>query len=48
MHVLTTVRNLSGVKEVCKEVPGICGNLVVKSKLPPRSGTSLEVVERHP
>ena len=29
-------------------VPGISGNLVMKSKLPPRSGTSLEVVEPHP
>ena len=31
-----------------KWVPGISGNLVVKSKLPPRSGCSLEVVEPHP
>ena len=29
-------------------VPGISGNLVVKSKLCPRSGTSLEAVEPHP
>ena len=29
-------------------VPGISGNLVVKSKLPPRSGSSLEAVEPHP
>ena len=29
-------------------VPGISGNLVVKSRLPPRSGSSLEVVEPHP
>ena len=28
-----------------KTVPGISGNLVVKSKLSPRSGSSLEVVE---
>ena len=27
---------------------GISGNLVVKSKLPPRSGCSLEAVENHP
>ena len=27
------------------KVPGISGDLVVKSKLPPRSGSSLEVVE---
>ena len=27
---------------------GISGNLVVKSKLPPRSGSSLEAVEPHP
>ena len=31
-----------------KWVPGIPGNLVVKSKLPPWSGSSLEVVEPHP
>ena len=31
-----------------KLVPGISGNLVVKSKLPPRSGSSLEAVEPHP
>ena len=31
-----------------KGVPGISGNLVVKSKLPPRSGSSLEAVEPHP
>ena len=31
-----------------KWVPGISGNLVVKSKLPPRSGSSLEAVEPHP
>ena len=29
-------------------VPGTSGNLVVKSKLPPRSGSSLEAVEPHP
>ena len=29
-------------------VPGISGNLVVKSNLPPRSGFSLEAVEPHP
>ena len=29
-------------------VPEISGNLVVKSKLPPRSGSSLEAVEPHP
>ena len=29
-------------------VPGISGNSVVKSKLPPQSGTSLEAVEPHP
>ena len=29
-------------------VPGISGNLVVKSKLPPQSGSSLEAVEPHP
>ena len=31
-----------------KWLPGISGNLVVKSKLPPRSGSSLEAVEPHP
>ena len=31
-----------------KSVPGISGNLVVKSKLPPRSCSSLEAVEPHP
>ena len=31
-----------------KWVPGISGNLVVKSKLPPRSDSSLEAVEPHP
>ena len=31
-----------------KWVPGIFGNLVVKSKLPPWTGSSLEVVEPHP
>ena len=31
-----------------KLVPGNSGNLVVKSKLPPRSGSSLEAVEPHP
>ena len=29
-------------------VPGIPGNLVVKSKVPPQSGSSLEAVEPHP
>ena len=29
-------------------IPGIFGNLVVKSKLPPRSGSSLEAVESNP
>ena len=29
-------------------VPEISGNLVVKSKLPPRSGSSLDTVEPHP
>ena len=29
-------------------VPGVSGNLVVKSKLPPQSGSSLEAVEPHP
>ena len=29
-------------------VPRISGSLVVKSKLPPRSGCSLEAVEPHP
>ena len=31
-----------------KWVPVISGNLVVKSKLPPRSGCSLDAVEPHP
>ena len=33
-----------------KWVPGISGNLMVKSKLPPQSGShsSLEAVEPHP
>ena len=31
-----------------KLVLGISGNLVVKSKLPPRSGCSHEAVEPHP
>ena len=31
-----------------KWVPRISGNLVVKNKLPPWSGTSLEAVEPHP
>ena len=31
-----------------KEVPGISGNLMIKSKLPPLSGASLETVESHP
>ena len=31
-----------------KWVPEISGNLVVKSKLPPRSGSSFEAVEPHP
>ena len=31
-----------------KWVPGISGNLVVKRKLPPWSGSSLEAVEPHP
>ena len=31
-----------------KWAPEISGNLVVKSKLPPRSGSSLEAVEPHP
>ena len=30
-----------------KWVPGVSGNLVVKSKLPPRSGFSLEEVEHY-
>ena len=30
------------------KVPGISGKLVVKSRLPPRSGFSLEAVEPHP
>ena len=29
-------------------MPGTSGNLVVKSKLPPPSGPSLEAVEPHP
>ena len=29
-------------------IPGLSGNLVIKSKLPPRSGFSLEAVEPHP
>ena len=32
----------------CCELPGISGKLVVKSKLPPQSGPSLEAVEPHP
>ena len=28
-------------------IPGISWNLVVKSKLPPQSGSSLEVVKPH-
>ena len=31
-----------------KWVPGISGNLVVKSKLPPRIGSNLEAAEPHP
>ena len=31
-----------------KRVPGISGDLVEKSKLPPRSGAGLEAVEPHP
>ena len=31
-----------------KREPGICGNLMVKSRLPTRSGSSLEAVEPHP
>ena len=31
-----------------KRVPGISGNLVIKSKLSPRSGSNLEAVEPHP
>ena len=31
-----------------KEVPGISGNLMIKSKLPPLSGASLETVESRP
>ena len=31
-----------------KWVIGISGNLVVKNKLPPRSGSSLEAIEPHP
>ena len=31
-----------------KAITGISGNLVVKRKLPPRSGSSLETVEPHP
>ena len=31
-----------------KWVPGLSGNWMVKSKLPPRSGCSLEAVESHP
>ena len=31
-----------------KWAPGISGNWMVKSKLPPRSGCSLEAVESHP
>ena len=31
-----------------KRVPGISGDLVVKSKVPPRSGCSLEAVEPYP
>ena len=31
-----------------KWVPGISGNLMVKSKLPPWSGSSLQAVEPHP
>ena len=38
---------LSGSKLI-NWIPGISGNLVVKSKLPPRVGYSLEAVESHP
>ena len=31
-----------------ERVPGISGNSVGKSKLPPRNGCSLEAVEPHP
>ena len=31
-----------------KWVPGVSGNLVVKRKLSPRSGSSLEAIELHP
>ena len=39
---------LSDFHRLIKWVSWISGDLVVKSKLPPRSGSSLEVVELHP
>ena len=35
-------------RSLAASVPGISENLVVKRKLPPRSGSNLEAVETHP
>ena len=40
--------NLSSFLTSLKWIPGISGNLGVKSKLPPWSGSSLEAVKPHP
>ena len=39
---------LTKVNFILEEETGISGNLVVKSKLAPRSGSSLKAVETHP
>ena len=36
------------IPRLIKWVPGLSGKLVVKSKMPPRSGSSLEAIENHP
>ena len=46
MHKLSD--QISVLAEALDQITGTSGNLVVKSKLPPRSGSSLEAVEPHP
>ena len=45
IYSFTTLLCERGWKHVAKHVPGISGNLVVKSKPPPQCDCSLETVE---
>ena len=49
-NLWVTLRSIQSliIPSLIKRVPGLSGKLVVKSKMPPRSGSSLEAVEPHP